>query len=133
MRYAVDLERDEAGWWVASARGVSGCHSQGRSIRQALSRIREALAVTVDVEVALDQIEPCVHLPAVARLVVARYESACMRLERDQEVAHFATDRAIETLVGELSLSVRDTGDVLGLSHQRVHQLVNARESRGAY
>lgn len=42
-------------------------------------------------------------------------------LERDQRAAHSATDRAIETLVGELSLSVRGAGDVLGLSQQRVH------------
>jgi len=127
MRYAVDLERDEAGWWVVSARGVSGCHAQGRSIRQALSRMREALSVCVDEDIASGQLDACVHLPAEARLVVARYESAYKRLERDQRAAHSATDRAIETLVGELSLSVRDAGDVLGLSHQRVHQLVGAR------
>ena len=127
MRYAVDLERDDAGWWVVSARGVSGCHTQGRSIRQALSRMREVLSVCVDEDVASDQLDPCIHLPAEARLVVARYQSANKRLERDQREAHSATDRAIETLVGELSLSVRDAGDVLGLSHQRVHQLVGAR------
>jgi len=49
------------------------------------------------------------------------------RGHREERAAHSATDRAIETLVGELSLSVRDAGDVLGLSHQRVHQLVGAR------
>jgi predicted RNase H-like HicB family nuclease len=127
MRYAVDLERDDAGWWIVSARGVSGCHTQGRSIRQALSRMREALSVCVDESIASDQLDPCVHLPAEARQVVARYESASKRLERDQRAAHSATDRAIEILVGGLSFSVRDAGDVLGLSHQRVHQLVSAQ------
>ena len=127
MRHAIDLQRDEAGWWVATVRGVSGCHTQGRSLRQALSRIREALATCVDDDVTADQLDPHVHLPAEARMAVARYETTCKRLERQQQAAHVAADLAVEMLVGELSLSVRDAGDVLGLSHQRVHQLVNAR------
>lgn len=127
MRYVIELDRDEAGSWVAAARGVPGCHTQGRSIRQALSRMREALAVCVDEEVVSDQIEACVHLPAEARLAVSRYESACARLERDQRAARSITDGAIQTLVGDLSMSVRDVGDILGLSHQRIHQLANPR------
>jgi predicted RNase H-like HicB family nuclease len=127
MRYVVDLERDEDGVWVAAVRGVRGCHTQGRSIRQAMSRVREALAVCVDEDVASDELEQRVHLPAEARSAVARYESACRRLERDQETARTVTDRAVETLVRDLSMSVRDAGCVLGLSHQRIHQLVRPR------
>jgi predicted RNase H-like HicB family nuclease len=127
MTYAVDLERDEAGWWVASVRGVPGCHTQGRSIRQSLSRVREALAVCVGEDVPSDALEPCVHLEAEARRAVSRYESACKRLERDRIAARTATAEAVETLVGGLSLSVRDAGDVLGLSHQRVNQLTKSR------
>ena len=127
MKYTIDLERDEAGWWVATARDVAGCHTQGRSIRQSLSRVREALAACAGEGVASDDLEPCVHLPVEARRVVARYESACKRLERDRNAARYATDKAVETLVDELSLSVRDAGDVLGLSHQRVSQLTNPR------
>jgi predicted RNase H-like HicB family nuclease len=127
MSYVVDLDRDEDGAWVATARGVQGCHTQGRSILQALSRIREALAVCIDKDVVPDEIETRVHLPAEVRLIVAEYESACTRLELEQKAAHSATGRAVETLVRELSLSVRDAGAVLGLSHQRVHQLANRR------
>jgi predicted RNase H-like HicB family nuclease len=126
MRYAIDLERDEQRWWVATARGIAGCHTQGRSIRQALSRIREALAACTDTDVAPEQLAPAIHLPVEARSAVERYAAASKRLERDQRAARSAADEAIETLVGDLSLSVRDAGDVLGLSHQRVHQLVSA-------
>lgn len=129
MKHTIDLEHDEAGWWVATAEGVRGCHTQGRSIRQALSRMREALEASTGEDVASDQLDPRVHLPADARRVVSRYESACRRLEREQNAARAATDRAVKTLIGELSLSVRDVGDVLGLSHQRVQQLTGTNSS----
>ena len=126
MTYTVDLQRDEAGWWVASVRDVPGCHTQGRSIRQSLSRVREALAACAGHDVPADALEPRVHLESEARRAVSRYESACRRLERDQEAARAATAEAVEKLVGGLSLSVRDAGDVLGLSHQRVNQLTKS-------
>jgi predicted RNase H-like HicB family nuclease len=123
VRYLIDLERDEAGWWVATAKGVAGCHTQGRSIRQAMSRVREVLEVCVGDAVSSDQLEPCIHLSDDARRVIARYETACKRLEHEQTEARLATAQAVETLVDDLSLSVRDAGEVLGLSHQRVSQL----------
>ncbi len=45
--YKVNYERDEAGWWMASVVGVDGCRTQGRTIKQARSRIREALKLFV--------------------------------------------------------------------------------------
>ncbi len=127
MRYAIDLARDDAGWWVAVARDVSGCHTQGRSIRQSLSRVREALSASIGEDVAPQRLEPYVHLPAETRRAVAKYQSAYVRLERDREAARKATAQAVGALVDELSLSVRDAADVLGLSHQRVSQLANQR------
>ena len=46
--YRVSYERDELGWWVASVRGVRGCHTQGRTVDEARRRIREALELFVD-------------------------------------------------------------------------------------
>ena len=43
--YHVELERDERGWWIASVPAVPGAHTQGRSIDQAMKRIREALSI----------------------------------------------------------------------------------------
>ena len=129
MRYIIDLERDETGWWVASARDVVGCHTQGRSIRQSLSRMREALEICTDEAIEREDMEACVHLAADARRVVSRYESACARLERDQIAARIATAEAVETLVDRMALSVRDAGEVLGLSHQRINQLTKPGSS----
>ncbi len=130
MTYMIDLERDAAGWWLATAVSVPGCHTQGRSIRQSLSRIREAIEVCVGEDVVLGDLEPRIHLTAEARGVVTKYESACRRLEVEQAAARLATSEAVETLVDALSLSVRDAGDVLGLSHQRVSQLANRASAK---
>ena len=46
--YRVAYERDESGWWVASVRGVRGCHRQGRTVEEARRRIVEALTLFVD-------------------------------------------------------------------------------------
>src|ERR1700687_2487273 len=46
--YRVAYERDESGWWVASVRGVRGCHTQGRTVDEARRRIREALELFID-------------------------------------------------------------------------------------
>jgi predicted RNase H-like HicB family nuclease len=41
--YRVDIERDEAGWWVATVRGIAGVHTQAKSLAQLRQRTREAL------------------------------------------------------------------------------------------
>lgn len=43
--YKVTFERDEDGWWVATATDLPGCRTQGRSIAEARERIREAMAL----------------------------------------------------------------------------------------
>jgi predicted RNase H-like HicB family nuclease len=47
-RYRVAYARDESGWWVASVRGVRGCHTQGRMSTRLGGRIRGALEPFVD-------------------------------------------------------------------------------------
>lgn len=42
------LERDCDGWWIASAAGLQGCHTNGRTLPQVRRRFREALALFVD-------------------------------------------------------------------------------------
>jgi predicted RNase H-like HicB family nuclease len=39
----VVIERDEAGYYVASVPQLSGCHTQARSLDEVTERIREAI------------------------------------------------------------------------------------------
>lgn len=48
-KYHIAYERDESGWWVASVRGVRGCHTQGRTVDEARRGIVEALELFADV------------------------------------------------------------------------------------
>ncbi len=53
-KYTVAYERDADGWWTATidrAQGAS-CVTQGRSLDEARTRIREALALHLDIDEA---------------------------------------------------------------------------------
>ena len=48
--FKVVVERDEEGWFVASVPELPGCHTQGKSLEEALERVREAILVWLDAE-----------------------------------------------------------------------------------
>ena|SRR5438093_10171436 len=129
MTFHVMYERDEAGLWVASVREVRGCHTQGRTVDEARRRIREALTLFVPNAkrvVVRDQ----VNLPAKAINAVKRYTSQRKRANVEERRAANAALRAVRTLQGgRLRLSTRDAANVLGMSHQRVHQLAALKHS----
>jgi len=121
-RYTVRYERDEAGWWVASVKGVRGCHTQGRTLEEARRRIEEALSLSVTDAAAAVLVDE-VRLPREIRRTLARSHAARGRAEREQQKARAATTAAVRLLRQRLKVSVRDAGALLGLSYQRVQQL----------
>ena len=130
-RYHVTYERDESGWWVASVRGLRGCHTQGRTVDEARRRIVEAMELFIDHARSVKIVDD-VKLPTVAKKAVRAYATLRKRAEQEDRRAAQAARRAVRALRGgRLKLSARDAARVLGLSHQRVHQLAQEKRDRG--
>lgn len=123
--YTVIYERDERGWWVASVRGVRGCHTQGRTLEQARRRIREALGLFVRDADSADLVAH-IRLPQPARRALTRGLTARQRADQEQTKALKALRVAMRALA-RMGLSRRDTGELLGVSHQRVQQVVGGQ------
>ena len=123
--YRVTYERDESGWWVASVRGVRGCHTQGRTVDEARRRIREAMALFVPNARSAKLVDD-VRLPATAEKAIRAYVALRKQADEDDRRAALAARRAVRLLQGgKLKMSARDAARVLGVSHQRVHQLAH--------
>jgi predicted RNase H-like HicB family nuclease len=122
--YKVILERDAGTWWVTSVASVPGCHTQGKTIDQALRRIREALSLWVDDARDADLV-PEVRLPGDAKAALARTRRARARAAEAQEVAQRQLAASVRTLV-TLGISTRDAARLLGISGQRVQQVASA-------
>jgi predicted RNase H-like HicB family nuclease len=48
--FSVIVERDAAGYYVATVPELRGCHTQARSLDKVMARIREAVALCLEVE-----------------------------------------------------------------------------------
>lgn len=48
--FSVIVERDEEGYYVASVPELRGCHTQARSLDKLMERVREAIALCLEVE-----------------------------------------------------------------------------------
>jgi predicted RNase H-like HicB family nuclease len=121
--YTVIYEQDPDGVWVASVRGVRGCHTQGRSIRQARNRIREALALFVgDRTAASARLRDDVRVPPDARKLLARSLASRTKALVEAQRAAKQTAQTVRELARR-GYSTRDAGELLKLSGQRVSQL----------
>jgi predicted RNase H-like HicB family nuclease len=123
--YHVTYERDESGWWVASVREVRGCHTQGRTVDEARRRIRKAMELFVDHARSAKLVDN-VKLPASASKAIRLYAALRKQADREDHRASLAARCAVRLLRGgRLKMSARDAARLLGVSHQRVHQLVH--------
>ena len=48
--FSVIVERDEDGYYVATVPQLPGCHTQARSLDKLIERIREAIALCLEVQ-----------------------------------------------------------------------------------
>ena len=124
--YNVRYQRDEGGAWIATVPGVPGCHSYGRTIEQARERIREALGLWVADARTADLVDD-VRLPLAMRTSVRRARSARRRAELQQANAQRSLAAAAHELTTRWDVSLRDAGELLGLSRQRIQQLTRKR------
>jgi predicted RNase H-like HicB family nuclease len=65
--FNVIVERDEAGYYVATVPELPGCHTQARSLDQLQKRIREAIALCLEVE---RTVPPATTFVGVQRIAV---------------------------------------------------------------
>ena len=47
--FSVVIERDEEGYYVASVPALTGCHTQARSLDELMERVREVIALCLEV------------------------------------------------------------------------------------
>jgi predicted RNase H-like HicB family nuclease len=48
--FSVVIERDEEGYYVASVPALPGCHTQARSLDELMDRVREAIALCLEMK-----------------------------------------------------------------------------------
>jgi len=107
--------------WLVHIDGIDGCQTYGRSLRQAQGRVREALALWLEREPADLVIRD--RFPKSLTMVADGVARARREAERAGANAQARTVEAVRELT-ELGLSRRDAAELLGLSHQRVQQLL---------
>lgn len=120
--YVAVYERDtESDAWLVHIKGIDGCHSYGRTLRQAETRILEALALWLDREPEGLAITP--EWPEDLVRIASEVSHARDTAAATAQKAGTATAKAAKRL-DRMGLSRRDAADVLGISHQRVQQLL---------
>jgi len=48
--FVVLIEQDPSGWFVAKVPDIQGCYTQGKTVDQALNRVKEAIRVCMEAE-----------------------------------------------------------------------------------
>jgi len=84
---------------------------------------RDALALMLDVAPSAIEVVVVPEVPDAVRAIVDQATAARSQATQAQDVAAQLTREAARRLVDE-GLTVRDAGTLLGVSHQRIAQLV---------
>lgn len=124
------MRRDETGAWISRVPNLAGVHSNAKRLDQLAPRLAEAISLALETDVTADEIVLVIDYqrlglePADSSAVQAAAEARDV-LHAAQRRAEEASLAAARTLAGH-GFTLRDIGMLVGMSHQRIHQLVNS-------
>ena len=121
--YTARCERS-GDWWAINVPELRSVYTQARRLEKVETVVRDAIALFLDVapdsfDIKIEPVLPRELQKKVGRLRKVRTEAEVMQRQAAVVSAEVAAD-----LVKNAHLTVRDAGRVLGLSHQRITQLL---------
>jgi predicted RNase H-like HicB family nuclease len=112
-------------WWAVEVDELEGVFTQARRLDQVEAMARDAISLLLDVSADSFNVVVRPELPA-------EWENELEQLRRTREtletLSRIGSAMAIQTirhLHHDVGLPMRDIGRILGVSHQRIHQLIS--------
>ena len=120
--YRVVYEHDGS-MWYAHVVEIDGCHTQGRTIAQARERIREALGLFDD-HADKATLTDDVKLPRNVATGLRKLRAQGAKQEALEKELREGQAQLARELTKRVGVSLRDAGELLGVSKQRVEQIL---------
>ncbi len=121
--YQVTVER-EPGFWIVRVPEIPEVVTQARRMADVKENAREAIAVWTDKPVEDIDVTVTVVVPPVVQTALDEAQRLQKEASERLERAGTATREAARWLTKELGLTLREAAEILGVSFQRVAQLV---------
>lgn len=123
------FEKDEDGYWsvVVQLGPKESVISDGQTLPKARKRLFDAIATHHDIRVSEAEkrfeLEEVIQLPEKVEKAISEFRKARAQQVEAARLLEESRKRAASSLVS-IGISRRDAGDLLGVSGQRVQQLV---------
>ena len=112
-------------WWAVEIEELDGVFTQARRLDQVEAMARDAIALTLDEDPSSFDVVIRPVLPPNAEAVLNRMRRSRETAELTAQLAALEAKMAVVMLHEQQRLPLRDIGRVLGVSHQRAHQLLD--------
>ena len=116
----------DGNWWMVEIPEVNGL-TQAKKLTEVTLMAREFIAVTLDIPIDSFEIELTierVHDLDVAQRVAKIQNEKALAAEYERQATEESQNLARD--LANQKLTVREIGVILGVSHQRAHQLLSA-------
>jgi hypothetical protein len=143
--YRVLVSREDP-WWTAVAYGeglpAHGAATETRTVADLEHKIRDLIVLRTDADLHMPYEEAArsfslewdyAGLPAEAADALAGYHESKLALEDAQTRHAERSQRAASVLAAQTHASVRDIARLMGISYQRVAQLLSAMRNQVAH
>src|SRR2546429_1808673 len=127
--YTAICQRSQ-GWWAIRIPEVRGAFSQARRLGEVERMVRDVVSLVLEVPPDSFDVRVEVTLPEAAEQAVRRAAELRHEAQLAAASAGQAAVDAARLLVVVEGLTMREAGQLLGISHQRVAQIL--REARAA-